>query len=177
MPISIPQGVSVSIADGAATVAGTKETVAYKLPRGIEAKVKDGKVVVSQKEKSENTGVLWGLARASIANIVKGLSTGFEKKLELQGVGYRASVSGRDLMLSVGFSHQVKVPATQDITFSVNENIISVFGVNKQFVGDIAAKVRSIRPPEPYKGKGIRYVGEVVRRKAGKAAKVVGGAK
>lgn len=178
MPITIPQGVTVTIAGSTMQATGPKGTVSYTMPNGTQANVDGDKIqVVNTKEADENASVLQGLARASIANLVKGVQSGFEKKLELSGVGYRASIAGRDLMLSVGFSHQVKVPAPEGITFAISENTISVSGINKQLVGDIAAKVRSIRPPEPYKGKGIRYVGEVVRRKAGKAAKVVGGAK
>jgi large subunit ribosomal protein L6 len=106
--------------------------------------------------------------------MVKGVETGFEKKLELQGVGYRAQVQGQDLVLNVGYAHQVKITPKQGVTFAVAENIITVTGADKVVVGDTAARIRAVRPPEPYKGKGIRYVGERVRRKAGKVAKAVG---
>ena len=111
-----------------------------------------------------------------LANLVKGVTQGFEKKLELTGVGYRAQASGNTLTLSLGFSHPVVVKADEGINFTVVENIITIAGMNKVIIGDTAAKIRSLRPPEPYKGKGIKYVGERIRRKAGKAAKAVGGA-
>jgi large subunit ribosomal protein L6 len=107
--------------------------------------------------------------------MVQGVSTGFEKKLEMTGVGYRAQAAGADLTISVGFSHPVKMKAPQGVTFSVAENVITVAGHDKMIIGDVAAKIRAIRPPEPYKGKGIKYVGERIRRKVGKAAKAVGG--
>ena len=119
---------------------------------------------------------LFGLTRAMLNNLVKGVTEGFEKKLELSGVGYRAQAAGNALTLSLGFSHPVVVKVDQGITFTVEENIITISGIDKALVGDTAAKVRAIRPPEPYKGKGIKYVGERIRRKAGKAAKAVGGA-
>ena len=109
--------------------------------------------------------------------MLKGVSEGFSKKLEMSGVGYRAQTSGNELILSVGFSHPVKISAPSGIKFLVNENIVTVSGIDKGLVGDTAAKIRAIRPPEPYKGKGIKYLGERIRRKAGKAAKAVGGAK
>jgi large subunit ribosomal protein L6 len=109
--------------------------------------------------------------------MVEGVDAGFQKKLELVGVGYRAVVQGQDLVLSLGFSHPVKVTPPAGVTFSVAENIITIAGVDKMVIGDVAARIRKVRPPEPYKGKGIKYVGEHIRRKAGKAAKAVGGAK
>ncbi len=121
------------------------------------------------------TRSLFGLTRAQIANMVKGVSEGFEKKLELSGVGYRAQASGNMLTLFVGFSHPVVIKS-DDVNFEVSENVITVKGIDKTKVGDIASKVRSIRPPEPYKGKGIKYKDERIRRKAGKAAKTLGAA-
>lgn len=178
IPVVIPTGVTVTITGNTLEAVGPKGTITYVIPAGTTVKVDGDKIqVTNTKEAGENASVLQGLVRASIANLVKGVETGFEKKLELSGVGYRASILGKDITLSVGFSHQVKVTAPEGITYSIHENIISVSGTNKQLVGDIAAKIRAIRPPEPYKGKGIRYVGEVVRRKAGKAAKLIGGVK
>jgi large subunit ribosomal protein L6 len=118
---------------------------------------------------------MFGLTRANLANIIKGLDTGFEKKLELQGVGYRAQMQGNDLVLSLGFSHPVKFSPDPAIKITVAENVITIVGTDKALVGLTAAKIRGVKPPEPYKGKGIRYKGEQVRRKAGKAAKAVGG--
>lgn len=176
LPISVKEGVTVTNTNGAISVTGPKGTLTYQLPYGIEMKTEDGKIVVSQKPGADNTA-LWGLARALLANMVKGVSDGFEKKLELSGVGYRAQTSGSELTLSVGFSHQVKIKAPQGITFKVEENVITVQGSDKGLVGQVADEVRKVRPPEPYKGKGISYKGERIRRKAGKAAKAVGGAK
>lgn len=174
-PISIKDGVNVTINDGVVTVAGPKATMSYALPQGIDATVAEGVLTVSQKEANPNTSALWGLTRSLLANMVQGVSAGFEKKLEMTGVGYRAQGSGSDLTISVGYSHPVKFKAPQGITFSVAENVITVAGADKMVVGDVAARIRAIRPPEPYKGKGIKYVGERIRRKVGKAAKAVGG--
>jgi large subunit ribosomal protein L6 len=178
IPVQIKDGTTVTISNNAVTVNGTKGTMSFSLPDGIEVKQEEGKLVVSQKDPSDySKRALFGLTRAMLANIVTGVSTGFEKKLELSGVGYRAQVNGRDLQLSIGFSHPVIIKAVDGIAYSVKDNIITVAGSDKAVVGDWAAKIRSIRPPEPYKGKGILYVGERIRRKAGKAAKAVGGAK
>ncbi len=173
-PITVAPGTNVTITDGVVTVAGPKATMSYALPYGIGATFADGMLTVSQTEKAENTA-MFGLARSLLANLVTGTTTGFEKKLELVGVGYRAQATGADLTLSVGFSHPVKMKAPTGVTFSVVENVITVAGSDKMIIGDIAAKIRSVRPPEPYKGKGIKYVGEKIRRKVGKAAKAVGG--
>jgi large subunit ribosomal protein L6 len=174
-PITIPSGVTVTITDGVATVVGPKATMSYALMEGIEAKVADNMITVSETNPENETAAAFGLVRSLIANMVHGVSTGFEKKLEMTGVGYRAQASGTDLTISVGFSHPVKMKAPQGVTFSVAENVITVAGHDKMVIGDIAAKIRAIRPPEPYKGKGIKYVGERIRRKVGKAAKAVGG--
>lgn len=174
-PIAITAGVQVTIADGKVTIAGPKTTMAFPLQPGIAVAVTDGNIIVSQKNTDGNTAAAFGLTRSILANMVQGVTTGFEKKLELTGVGYRAQGGGSDLTISVGFSHPVKVKAPEGISFAVAENIITVSGADKMMVGDEAAKIRSIRPPEPYKGKGIKYVGEKIRRKVGKAAKAVGG--
>ncbi|HSW97226.1 MAG TPA: 50S ribosomal protein L6, partial [Candidatus Saccharimonadales bacterium] len=118
---------------------------------------------------------IFGLTRSLLSNMVTGVSTGFEKKLELSGVGYRVAMAGADISLSVGFSHPVKIKAEPGITFTIKDNGIIVSGIDKALVGNTAAVIRAIRPPEPYKGKGIKYAGEKIRRKAGKAAKAVGG--
>lgn len=176
LPIAIKDGVTVTVADGVVTVAGPKGNATYNLPKGILAVVEEGKIVVKQEGKTkEQTKNLYGLTRALLANMVKGVSTGVEKKLELSGVGYRAQASGSELTLSVGFSHPVKIKAPAGVTFTVAENTITVSGTDKAIVGLIASQVRAVRPPEPYKGKGIKYQGEHIRKKAGKAAKAVGG--
>lgn len=176
LPVEIKEGVSVNVANNLVTVSGPKGQQEFVVPSGIAVSMEDSMLTVTQADKNNpNAGALSGLTRALIANMVKGVSTGFEKKLELAGVGYRAQVQGADLVLSLGFSHPVKFTPPAGITFSVGENIVTVAGHDKALVGDMAAKIRAVRPPEPYKGKGIKYVGERVRRKVGKAAKAVGG--
>lgn len=175
LPIALPDGVTVTVADRKVSVAGAKGTLSYDLPAGITVTVADGKVQVGQEEATkETTKNLYGLTRAMLANMVTGVSKGVEKKLELSGVGYRAQAAGSELTLSVGFSHQVKIKAPEGTTFTVADNVITVAGTDKAMVGLIASRVRAVRPPEPYKGKGIKYVGEYIRKKAGKAAKAVG---
>lgn len=174
MPVVLKTDVSVSIQGAEIKVKGPKGELNFLIPKGIKAQVLDGKIVVSQeKENDLETKSLFGLTRAQIANMVKGVSEGFEKKLELSGVGFRAEAQGSSLTLYVGFTHPVKV-SQEGINFSVAENIITISGIDKTLVGNIAAKIRNIRPPEPYKGKGIRYLGERIRRKVGKAAKALG---
>lgn len=176
MPVEVKEGIEVNINGQTVVAKGVKGELSFVMPTGINAQLKDGQLLVSQVKKNDmETDALFGLTRAMLNNLVKGVSEGFDKKLELSGVGYRAQASGNVLTLSVGFSHQVIIKADPSITFSVEENIIKVSGADKALVGNIAAKVRAVRPPEPYKGKGIKYVGERVRRKAGKAAKAVGG--
>jgi large subunit ribosomal protein L6 len=174
-PIQVKEGVTVTIADRDITVAGPKATMRMRLLDGISVAVQDNMIIVSQKNADGDTSAAFGLTRSLLANMVQGVTGGFEKKLEMTGVGYRASGGGTDLTISVGFSHPVKVKAPEGISFAVAENVITVAGADKMMVGDVAAKIRAIRPPEPYKGKGIKYVGERIRRKVGKAAKAVGG--
>lgn len=173
LPVEIPDGVTISIDNNTVLVTGPKGNLSYALQDGISVQITDKTLVVIPTKK--DVSALFGLTRALIANMVRGVTTGFEKKLELTGVGYRAQVMGNDLSLSVGYSHLVKIPAPEGIKFVVADNSIVVSGIDKALIGDVAAKIRSVRPPEPYKGKGIRYAGEHIRRKAGKAAKAVGG--
>ncbi|MDO8461027.1 MAG: 50S ribosomal protein L6 [bacterium] len=172
IPVLIPEGVKITEKEGKVTVTGSKGTMSFTLPKEIDVKIDNERLIVVPK--NNLSSALFGLSRAIIANLVKGVTVGFEKKLELSGVGYRAQVSGNDLMLFLGFSHPVKIPAVEGITFQVLENVITVSGINKNLVGDIAAKIKGLRPPDPYKGKGISYLGEKIRRKVGKAAKAVG---
>lgn len=175
IPVEIKQGVTAQLTDRNITVSGANGTFTYLLPQGVQAQINDGKIMVKlEKEetgnrKNKNLNALFGLTRAKIANMVKGVSQGFEKKLNLTGVGYRASVSGNDLVLSVGFSHPVKIAGATGIKFAVSENVITVSGSDKTLVGDIADRIQRVRPPDPYKGKGISYVGQRLRKKAGKA--------
>lgn len=178
-PVTIKEGVSVVFENDIIKVSGPKGSLSFRIPQGVDVKVVEGRLVVSLKDPtssrySSGLGASLGLTRAMISNMVTGVLTGFEKKLELSGVGYRAQVLGSDLTLSVGFSHPVKVKADEGLSFAVSENIITVTGANKDMVGNVSARIRAIRPPEPYKGKGIKYVGERIRRKVGKAAKALG---
>lgn len=177
-PVDIKEGVTVFMEAAVVKVNGPKGILAFKIPQGVSVKVSDGKVELSEKNpQADGSRALLGLTRSIISNMITGVSLGFEKKLELSGVGYRAQVSGEDLMLSLGFSHPVKVSPDEGIKFLVVDNSIIISGIDKALVGNTAAKIRAIRPPEPYKGKGIKYQGEIIRRKAGKAAKAVGGVK
>jgi len=173
--INLKEGVTALTQDHDIKIEGPKGSLSFRIPNGIDIDIAESKIQVSQKNKNkEDNKALFGLTRSMINNMVVGVSDGFEKKLELSGVGYRAQISGNDLMLHLGFSHPVKFTPPAGIKLSVAENNIVISGVDKALVGNIAAKIRAIRPPEPYKGKGIKYKGEKIRRKAGKAAKAVG---
>ncbi|MFH1898922.1 MAG: 50S ribosomal protein L6 [Patescibacteria group bacterium] len=176
--IEIPQGVTVEVNGREVVVKGPKGPLTCKFEREIGVKVEENNVKVEVLGETKRSTALWGLTRALIANMVKGVTEGFEKKLELVGVGYRAKqVSPSEITLTVGFSHQVDFKAPEGIQLTLVDNThITVTGADKQLVGMVAANIRKIRKPEPYKGKGIRYEGEVVRRKAGKAGKVGSGA-
>lgn len=174
-PIEIKAGVQVSIDGSIINASGIKGQAVYQVPSGVKVQLIEGKLVLTISDsKNRMMRAIYGLTRANIANMIKGIDTGFEKKLEIQGVGYRAQMQGSDLMLSLGFSHQVKFHPESDVKITVADNIITISGTDKVKVGLTASKIRDIKPPEPYKGKGIRYVGELVKRKVGKAAKAVG---
>ena len=171
-PISIPSDVQVSIEGRSVGVTGPKGSLDLDLPGEINVRQEDGTVLVERPNDDRKNKALHGLTRSLINNMVIGVSEGFKKELEIVGVGYRAAKSGDGLELQLGFSHPVKVKAPDGITFDVPEPTqIIVSGINKEVVGQVAADIRSYRKPEPYKGKGIRYAGEYVARKAGKAAK------
>jgi len=169
-PISIPDGVTVTVTEGRVAVKGPKGELLFVLPEGIEVLQEGGELRVNPKKEDGSLQALWGTVRAIVANMVSGVHEGFEKKLEIHGVGYRAQVKGDTLELNVGFSHSVEIAAPKDVSFNVEKNIITVSGIDKAVVGEVAANIRKVRKPEPYKGKGIRYEGEQVRRKAGKKA-------
>ncbi len=170
-PIPLPAGTEVKALGDKVSVTGKRGTLEFKLLPGIEFHVDGSHLVVTLAETHQNDGKFHGLYRSLINNMVEGVNTGFVKKLEMIGVGYRAAVQGHLLDLQVGFSHPTKVAIPQGITVSVEKNTqITVQGNDKQKVGQFAATVRAVRPPEPYQGKGIRYSGEHVRKKAGKAA-------
>jgi len=169
-PIEIPEAVEVKIDGQKVLVKGSKGELSFEVRPEIKAELKENKIVLAPQAATKQTKAFWGLTRALLQNMVKGVSQGYEKKLELEGVGYRCSLEGQDLVLSIGFSHPVKIKAEEGINFAVEKNIITVSGIDKGLVGQTAAKIRNVRPPEPYKGKGIRYFGEQVRRKVGKKA-------
>ncbi|MBI4097559.1 MAG: 50S ribosomal protein L6 [Candidatus Levybacteria bacterium] len=175
-PVEIKEGVQVALENNEVKVTGPKGNLAFTVPSGVKVKIEEGKIFISQTEENDKVKALSGLVRATIANMVKGVTDGFSKKLELTGVGYRAQASGNSITLSVGYSHPVIIKADPAISFSVSENVITVAGADKALVGDSASKIRAVRPPEPYKGKGIKYQGEWIRRKVGKAAKAIGAA-
>jgi large subunit ribosomal protein L6 len=175
LPVSVPQGVSVDIADRLVNVTGPKGTLSFEFRPEVNVEVADNKVKVSRKNESKFAKSLHGLTRSIIANMVKGVTDGHEKTLEIVGVGYRAAKQGEDLVLNVGYSHPVVVSPLNGIKIDTQENKIIVTGTDKVVVGEMAARIRRVRPPEPYKGKGIKYLDEIIRRKAGKAVKAVGG--
>jgi large subunit ribosomal protein L6 len=170
-PIELPSGVNVAISPGRVQVNGPLGELSQNVPPRMQIEQDDGNLVVKRPTERGDDRALHGLTRSLIANMVEGVTKGFEKRLELQGVGYRATLRGSDLELNVGFSHPVVVKPPQGISFEVpDQTSVLVKGIDKQQVGEIAAEVRKVRPPEPYKGKGIRYEGEYVRRKVGKRA-------
>ena len=172
LPIELPQGVEVKIEGHTVTVKGPLGTEVVEVRPEISVKVEDNHVVLTPNNDERKTNALHGLMRTLVANAVKGVKDGFEKKLEIVGVGYRANMEGSNLNLALGYSHPVVVVPPAGITLAVEANTkISVKGTNKQTVGDVAAFIRSKRPPEVYKGKGVKYEGEYIRRKAGKAGK------
>jgi large subunit ribosomal protein L6 len=169
MPITVPKNVTIDIADGTVHVKGPKGELERSVPSQISVITDDGTLRVERSSDEPTHRSLHGLTRSLIANMVTGVTDGFTRRLEVNGVGYRAAVSAGSLVLQVGYSHPVLVPAPEGITFAVQGNAITVTGADKELVGEVAAQVRRVRPPEPYKGKGIKYAEEVIRRKAGKA--------
>jgi large subunit ribosomal protein L6 len=170
-PIELPTSVNVSLSPGRVMVNGPLGELTQDVPARMKIEQTDGVITVTRPTERGDDRALHGLTRTLIANMVEGVTKGFEKRLELQGVGYRAAMQGTDLRLDVGYSHPVVIKAPQGINFEVPaQTEVVVKGVDKQQVGQIAAEVRKVRPPEPYKGKGIRYQGEYVRRKVGKRA-------
>jgi large subunit ribosomal protein L6 len=172
MPVTLPAGVDVRIDGSSVTVKGSKGELSRMFSERIGFEMEDGVLTVTRPDDLRESKALHGLSRALLNNMVVGVSNGFTKELEIHGVGYRAALKGKDIELQVGFSHSVIIEAPDGVTFDVPEPTkISVSGIDKQQVGQVAANIRKVRPPEPYKGKGIRYTGEYVRRKAGKAGK------
>jgi large subunit ribosomal protein L6 len=168
-PIALPKGVECAVAKDAVTVKGPKGTLSIAAPNGVEIGVKGAEVTLTSKSASDTK--MAGTARALLANMVKGVSEGYQRKLELVGVGYRAALQGKDLNLTLGFSHPVVFKAPEGITITVpTQTEVLIAGADKQRVGEVAAKIRAFRPPEPYKGKGVRYSGEKISLKEAKKA-------
>ena len=172
LPIEVPSGVEVTVEGTLATVKGPRGTLAQSIPTSISVRQEGAQLLVERPDDQRENRALHGLVRSLVANMVEGVTNGFEKQLEIQGVGYRVQAQGSDLVFSLGYSHQIPVKAPEGITFEVaSPTRFSVKGIDKQQVGQVAADIRRLRKPDPYKGKGVRYAGEVVRRKAGKTAK------
>jgi large subunit ribosomal protein L6 len=168
-PVEIPSGVEVAIAGRTLTAKGRLGELKLELTDQIEAKIEGNKLAVSPRGNSAPARMMWGTTRALVANMVKGVSTGYEKSMEITGTGYRAAVQGKNLVINLGFSHDVVYPIPPGITISCERpTAIKVAGVDKRQVGQVAAEIREWRPPEPYKGKGVRYTDETIRRKEGK---------
>ena len=171
-PVPVPKGVTITIDGQTVTVKGAKGELTREMPPEIAFEQEGEEIVVTRRDESRNARQRHGLVRTLIANMVEGVSNGYEKKLQIQGVGYRASVQGQKLVMALGYSHPVEFDPPEGIQFAVEGNTnVTVTGISKEVVGNTAARVRAARPPEPYKGKGVRYAGEQVRRKAGKAGK------
>ncbi|MFA6098777.1 MAG: 50S ribosomal protein L6 [Patescibacteria group bacterium] len=174
-PISIPAGVEVNIQAQHVLVKGPKGTLEKDFHHRVIFVKKDSIITVDvSKPEEKRSRELWGLSRVLLANMIEGVTKGYEKKLEINGVGYRASVAGKKIVLILGYSHPIEFPIPEELEAKIEKNVITISGMDKQMVGQIAAEIRDLRKPEPYKGKGIRYIDEVVRRKAGKVVKAAG---
>jgi large subunit ribosomal protein L6 len=167
--VAVPSGVTVTLDGQTVTVKGPKGQLAWTIADEVVVKQEGGELTLSLREDTQRARAMWGLSRTLVANMVQGVTEGFEQTLELVGVGYRAALKGTSLSMQLGFSHDVDIPAPAGVTFVVpKQTEVKIAGIDKQLVGETAAKIRRIRPPEPYKGKGVRYAGEKVRRKEGK---------
>jgi large subunit ribosomal protein L6 len=167
--IAVPAGVTVMLEGQTVTVKGPKGQLAWTVAEEIEVRQENGEIALTPRSESTRARAMWGLSRTLVANMVHGVTQGFEQSLELVGVGYRAAMKGNALSMQLGFSHDVDIPPPAGVTFAVpKQTEIKISGIDKQVVGEMAARIRRIRPPEPYKGKGVRYAGEQVRRKEGK---------
>ena len=175
--ILIPENVELKTDKERISIKGPKGELSLQINPGIKVETENSRLKVSLEKENKENNAIWGLTQALISNMIKGVSEGFEKKLEIQGVGFRAEVSGENLILNVGFSHPVNLKIPENIKITVEKNIITVSGIDKGLVGQVAANIRKTKKPEPYKGKGIRYLGEQVRRKAGKRVIGAAGAK
>lgn len=170
-PIEISEGTTVEINGRNIKVKGPKGELSFDCHSKIEVKKEENRIIVKPRGEDKLARSLHGLSRRLVANMIEGVTKGFEKKLEIKGVGYRAVIQDNKLILTVGYSHPIEIKAPEGINFQVQKNIIIISGIDKQLVGQVAAEIRAVRKPEPYKGKGIKYLDEVIHRKAGKAAK------
>jgi large subunit ribosomal protein L6 len=168
--VTVPDGVEVNISSRKISVKGPKGSLDFEFHPDVEVIVEDKEVVVKARKKTKQARSLWGLTRMLVSNMIDGVTKGFEKQLELQGVGYRMAVQGKKLNLALGFSHPVEVDVPEGLEAKIDKNILTISGIDKQKVGQLTATVRALKKVEPYKGKGFRYVGEVVRKKVGKKA-------
>lgn len=171
LPIDIPSGVTITVDPDWITIAGSKGTLKQFTMPGVTVKQEENQLIVTRKNDEPENRAKHGLMRSLLYNMVEGVSKGFEKKLELNGVGFRVSQAGTDLKFNIGFSHEVTYKVPQGVTTAIQQNVITVNGIDKQQVGQAAAEIRALKKPEPYKGKGIKYVGERILRKSGKSGK------
>ena len=177
-PVVIPAGVTVDVKENTITVKGPKGELSLPVHPKVKLELKDSELNVSvARPDNKQERALWGLFRSLVHNMVVGVTEGFTKVLEINGVGYKAAVAGKKLTMSLGYSHPIEMEAPKGVEVKVEKNVMTITGIDKQVVGQFAAVVRSQRPPEPYKGKGIKYSDEIIRRKAGKVVKAVGGGK
>jgi len=168
-PVPVPAGVTLTLDGQAVSVKGPKGQLSFTIPEEIELRQENGGLTLAPRADTQRARAMWGLSRTLVANMVEGVTNGFERNLELVGVGYRAAMKGRNLSLQLGFSHDVDLTPPEGIAFAVGKPTeVKISGIDKQAVGEMAARIRKVRPPEPYKGKGVRYAGEKVRRKEGK---------
>ena len=173
-PINVPDKVEINVSAGSVTVKGPKGTLVKQLPAKVSVSVNDKVANIKPEASDREARMAWGLTRALIQNMITGVTDGFEKVLEFQGVGYKATLKGNDLEMGLGFSHPIMIKGPEGITFKTEKNSIRIQGADKELIGKVAAEIRSYREPEPYKGSGIRYAGEHIRRKAGKKAAAAG---
>jgi large subunit ribosomal protein L6 len=168
-PVALPQGVTAEIKEGAVSVKGKLGSLSLPLTSEVEAKIDGAQIVVAPRHETKRSRMMWGTTRNNVANMVKGVSEGFKKTLEIEGVGFRAALQGKTLVLNLGFSHEIRYEVPVGIEIKAEKpTVISISGADKQKVGQVAAEIRSMKKPEPYKGKGIKYAGERIRRKEGK---------
>ena len=170
-PVSVPSGVTATVSGQVVKIKGPKGELTFTAPEDVTVEMKDGAIAIAPVDESKKARSMWGMSRTRIANLVKGVTDGYSRTLEIQGVGYRAAMKGKDLALNIGFSHDVthKIPAGVEVKVGgAKQEVITISGIDKQLVGQVAADIRSYRPPEPYQGKGIRYQGEYIFRKEGK---------